>query len=252
MIHLNKIEGTDIFEFSIKGDIDKESIENFYKLLELKAENNQKIKLLGTILEFPEFENFSSFTETLKMKKKAIETLSRYAILSDKDWLENLLPFGNFLTPRIQMKHFGVDEREEAIAWLKKDEDKSYPEKEYLSKMNIEIIRGTNIYSFSVNGKIDEGGMSALYNILKDKSRNGKIKLLAFYKNFDGFDSFKAFTEGLKVDFAGIGNIEKFAIVTDKNWVKNIAEIESKILPGISIKTFAENEEEKALTWLNS
>lgn len=92
--------------------------------------------------------------------------------------------------------------------------------------------------------------MTALYNILKDKSRNDKINLLAIYKNFDGFVSFKAFIEGIKLDFAAIGNIDKYAIITDKKWVKTLAEVESKILPGITMKGFSQDEADKAFDWL--
>lgn len=250
MIKLNKVEGTDIFEFLIDGDIDKESVEDFYNLLELKSKSHQKIKLLGVINEFPSFKDFNAFSSTFKMKAKAIGNLGKYAILSDRDWIETLLPAGNFMTPGIPMKHFDLDEREDAIAWLKIDKDKNYEEDEYLSKMDVKKIKDTNIYSFTVDGKIDEGGMTALYNILKDKSREGKINLLGIYKNFDGFASFKAFTEGIKVDFGAIGNIEKFAIITDKEWVRNLAEIESKVLPGIVIKGFSTDKKEEALNWL--
>lgn len=250
MLKLEKIEGTDIFEFSIDGDIDKESVEDFYKLLELKAEQHQKMKLLGTINEFPGFKDFKAFSSTLKMKVKAVRNIGKYAILSDKEWIETLLPTGSFLTPGIPMKQFDLDERKKAIAWLEKDDVKTYKEDEYLSKLDIKNIKGTNIYSFTIDGKIDEGGMTALYNILKNKKHEGKINLLATYKDFDGFDSFKAFTEGLKVDFGALGNVEKYAIVTDRKWAHKLAEIESKILPGISMKGFALDEADKALEWL--
>lgn len=250
MIKLNKIEGTDIFEFAIEGNVDKEGVENFYKLLEIKAAEHQKIKLLGTIQEFPGFEDFGALWGTVKMKAKAIANLDKFAVLSGKQLLETILPIGNFLTPGIPMKHFDLAEREQAVAWLKKDEVKTVPEEEYLSKMNVEKIKGSNIYTFTLNGKIDEGGMTALYNILKDKTREGKTNLLAYIEHFDGFDSFKALTEGLKVDYASFGNIDKFAIVSDKKWINNIAEIESKILPGISMKGFAKDEENKAMAWL--
>jgi hypothetical protein len=250
MIHFEKIEGTDIYEFYIDGDIDKESVGDFYKLLELKSEDRQKMKLLGTINEFPGFKDFKAFSSTLKMKVKAIGNINKCALLSDKDWVETVLPIGDFVTPGIPVKHFNLDEKAKAIAWLEKDEIKTYSEEEYLSKMDLQKIKGTNIYSFTLDGKIDEGGMTALYNILKDKSRNGKINLLAIYKDFDGFDSFKAFIEGIKLDFAAIGNIEKYAILTDKKWVKTLAEVESKILPGITMKGFSLDEEDKALAWL--
>jgi len=250
MIHLEKIEGTDIYEFSIDGDIDKESVEDFYKLLELKSEQHQKMKLLGIIQEFPGFKDFKAFCETIKMKIKAIRNIGKYAVLSDRNWIEVVLPIGNFVTPGIPIKHFDLDKRDKAIAWLEKDEIKTYSEEEYLSKMDLQKIKGTNIYSFTLGGNIDEGGMTALYNILKDKSRKDKINLLAIYKDFDGFDSFKAFIEGIKLDFAAIGNIEKYAILTDKKWVRTLAEAEGKILPGITMKGFSLDEKDEALAWL--
>jgi len=148
MIELKKIEGTDIFEFSIDGKIDKESVENLYNLFELKAERHEKMKLLGTINEFPAFEDFKAFGKTMGMKAKAIATIAKYAILSDRDWIETLLPVGNFISPGIPLKHFDLNEREQAIAWLKTDADKNYKEEDYLSKMDVKNIKDTNIYSF--------------------------------------------------------------------------------------------------------
>lgn len=250
MIKLNKIEGTDIYEFLTDGDIDNESMDTMYQFFELKSENNEKVKLLGTVNEFPSIDGFKSFGKALKMKKTAMGSIEKYALLSDRDWIETLLPIGNFVTPGIPIKHFDLDERDEAIKWLNNDEDNTVDEDKYLTKMNIENIKNTNIFTFTVDGEIDEGGMTALYNILKDKSREGKINLLGYYKDFDGFDSFKAFTNAMKVDFAALSNMDKFAIITDKKWAKTLAEIESKIIPGISMKGFSENEETEAINWL--
>ncbi|CAH8285616.1 SpoIIAA-like protein [Mariniflexile fucanivorans] len=250
MINLNKIEGTDIYEFSIDGEIDKEGIENIYKLFQLKSKNSEKIKLLGKIHDIDGFESFKAFGETFKMKAAAITSIDKYAVLSNRHWMETLMPIANFVTPGIPIKYFDLDEREEAITWLKKGKERSVSEADYLSKMNIQKIKDTNIFKFTVDGKIDEGGMTALYNILKDKSQQCKINLLGYYKDFDGFESFKAFSEGVKVDMASFGNLEKFAIVTDKKWVKMMAEFESKVLPGITLKGFSENEEAEAIQWL--
>lgn len=252
MIHLKKLEGKNIYTFSLEGDINKADVEKFYALLEESTTKEHKLKLLGIIDQFPGFENFKSFSSTMKFKTKVVSKISKYAIISNKGWIKSMLPISNFLTPGIPMKHFDLDKRNEAIAWLEKDEDNTYTEEKYLSKMDVKRIEDTNIYSFTLDGKIDEAGMTALYNILKDKNKNGKINLIGYYKDFDGFDSFKAFTEGIKVDFAAFSNLEKFAVVSDKNWVKTVIDIESKVIPGITMKTFSETEDAKALDWLKS
>lgn len=249
MINLNNIEGTDIYEFSIDGKIEDESIEKLNQFFEQKLEQNEKVKLLGTMNEFPSIDYFKSFGKTLKMKKAAMGSISKYAMLSDLDWVETVLPLSNFVTPNIPIKHFDIDERDEAIAWLNND-DNAVDADEYLTKMNIKNIKNTNIFTFTVDGEIDEAGMTALYNILNDKSDDDDINILGYYKDFDGFDSFKAFTQAMKVDFSAISNLNKFAIVTDKKWAKTLAEIESKIIPGISMKGFSEDEETEAINWL--
>lgn len=252
MINLKKLEGTDIFEFTIEGDIDKTSVEDFYNLLQVKSEQNEKVKLLGTVHKFPGFEDFKSFSSTLNMKAKAVRNLSKYAILSDRDWVETIMPVGDFITPGIPLKQFDLDERDEAIEWLKKEEDTTVSQEEYLSNMDVGRIENTQIYHFTVDGKIDEAGITAIYNILKDNDRQGKINLLGYFRDFDGFENVKSFMKGLKVDLAVFGNLDKFAIITDKKWVSTVAEIESKIIPGITMKGFRENEEDQAIDWLKT
>jgi len=251
MITVDKIEVKNIYQFYIEDSVTKKDAEKLYAFLKHKTDGGQKLNLMGIINDFPGLKDLKAIGATIKMKNEALKCVSKYAVLSERDWVETVLPIGNFFSPGLPIKHFDLDKKKEAIAWLEKDEDTSYSEKEYLSKMNIGQILGTHIYSFKIDGKIDEGGMTALYGILKDKSRKGKINLLATFIDFDGFENFDAFAEGLKVDFAAFGNIEKIAIVTDKKWVWKLAEMESGILPGIKMKGFKTEDREKAIQWLN-
>lgn len=209
MIKIEKLEEKDIYTFEIEGDIDKNDAD---KITQLLLAENRKIKLLGIVKEIPGFEDFKSFSETLKTKMKSVSNISKYAVLTDRDWIENILPIGNFIVPSIPMKVFELDEKGKAIAWLENDVD----EDDYLTEMNIDHIRGTNIYSMTIDGEIDKAGMSVIREILKKKAKNEKINLLAIVKDFEGFDDFGAFVEGLKVDVEGIGNVEKYAIVSNK------------------------------------
>ena len=118
--------------------------------------------------------------------------------------------------------------------------------------MNISRISGSPIYSLNIDGKIDEAGMTALYNAIKKDESTEKKKILFYYKNFDGFDSFKAFASGLKLDFFILGNVDKVALVTDKKWARSLSELESKVIPGLQIKGFEESENKQALAWLKN
>jgi hypothetical protein len=56
------------------------------------------------------------------------------------------------------------------------------------------------------------------------------------------------YIQNSKIEFESIGKLS--VIVSDKKWIKNMAEIESKILPGITINGFDEGEKDKAIAWL--
>lgn len=250
MITIDKIEGKDIYQFKVEENVTKEDAEKFYSFLKEGTQDGQKLRILGIVNDFPGLKDLKAFGATAKMKVKAIKGIQKYAVLSDRDWAETLLPVGNFLSPGIPMKHFDLDEKDEAIAWLENDRYKAYSEEEYLSGMDIEHIKGTNIYSFKIDGEIDEAGMTALYSILKDKSGEGKINLLATFTDFDGFENFDSFVEGLKVDFAAFGNIGKYALVSEKKWIKTLAPVGNFLSPGIAMKAFDMKDMQKAIAWL--
>jgi hypothetical protein len=39
-------------------------------------------------------------------------------------------------------------------------------------------------------------------------------------------------------------------MLTDKNWIKNILELENKLFSSLNIKVFALDEKEEAMAWL--
>jgi hypothetical protein len=250
MVLLKQIDNTNIYEYSIEGAIDKESMSELLNVIENASKNHEKIRLIGRMNEFPKFESFDAFTETAKLKMKAVGNVEKMAIVTDKDWLENFIEFADFMTPNMPLKDFETDEYDEALAWIKQDEVKTFDENEYLTKMDMQHIKGSNIYTFTIDGEIDAAGLKALQEVLEKEKNNGKIKLLVNYVGFDGFDSFSAFINGFKTDFAAIGNVEKYAMLTDKNWIKNILELENKLFSSLNIKVFALDEKEEAMAWL--
>ncbi|THV56761.1 STAS/SEC14 domain-containing protein [Flagellimonas alvinocaridis] len=121
MITLEKLEQKDCYLFKITENIDEKSAEDFIDFLVEKAEKDEKIKLIGFIESFLGFESFKAFRNTMNLKLKAIKVIEKYAIVSDKDWIENLVPLADFLSPNLPMKQFDIDEYNEAVEWLAKD-----------------------------------------------------------------------------------------------------------------------------------
>lgn len=118
MINLEKITNKNIFKITIENSIDEDDLHQFTELLAEKAKENQKLKLIVIIDQFPKIENFEAFKELVKMKLKAIQGIEKFAVLTDRKWLEAVVPVANFLTHGIPIKVFELEEEEKAIDWL--------------------------------------------------------------------------------------------------------------------------------------
>lgn len=245
MLKIEKLEAQNIYVLEFVGAIDEASMKDFQSWLEDKIANQEHVKLLVEIDRIPSFENFQAFTQTIKMKFKAVQVSGKMAVLTDTDWIETLLPVGNFLTSNLTMKQFDKDERTGAIDWLEND---TIEADDYFSEMNIEQIRGTNIFTFTINEEVDLAGLKELHKILTERAE--KVRFLGIFKDFEGFDDFKTFIEAIKVDFAAFSKLEKYAIVSDKSWIETMAKMVDFITPGLPIKAFKAGEQDAALTWL--
>jgi hypothetical protein len=121
MIAIEQIANKNIYVFQITEEIDQEGVEKFLSFLAAKAEKGEKMKMIGEVKSFTGFENFKAFTETAEMKLKAASSISKYAVLSDKDWVQTVIPVADLITPNIPIKHFALNERDQAIEWLEID-----------------------------------------------------------------------------------------------------------------------------------
>lgn len=108
----------------------------------------------------------------------------------------------------------------------------------------------TLIYTFTIDGKLTEEQVTYLYNYFKSMPNDKKIKLLLDIKNFEGFESMQTFIKGIKTDFEIIGNIKKYAVLTEKHWLKGLIKLGEAVTPGLSLKVFSHAEETKAIEWL--
>ncbi|PQB05390.1 STAS/SEC14 domain-containing protein [Aureitalea marina] len=250
MIRLGKIEGTNIYEFVIDGKLDEATINEFYELIKKTADEGNKILLLGVIESWPGFATFKTFTTTMKLKAKSIGHIAKYAIMSNKGWLESVMPVSDFLTPGMPVKHFKMDMRDAAIEWLQAVEVNPENPEDYFSKMKIERIENTNIYRFVIDDEIDEAGISAFFQILKNHPKPDKFRALGIVKGFPSFESFKTLVDGLRLDFAMMGRIDRYAVVTNKNWAQYSIKVADLITPGLEMKLFEADKEDEALNWL--
>jgi len=75
-----------------------------------------------------------------------------------------------------------------------------------------------------------------------------KFNILAVFKALDG-TTIQSLLEGMKVDMKRWDQMNKFAVVSRKDWVENVTKA-GKVLPGITVEYFEMDEIEQAWEWL--
>ncbi len=110
-----------------------------------------------------------------------------------------------------------------------------------------------SVVAYRVGGKVTEEEMTSVLAIFKEKIQAGET--LSIYQEIVsvGGAEFDAIVEKLKFfrDF-GISNFNKIAVVTHKEWMHKIIEIEGKLFKQFNMKGFSIDDKDKALEFLTS
>ena len=110
-----------------------------------------------------------------------------------------------------------------------------------------------NVVAYRVGGKVTEEEMTSVLAIFKEKIQAGEK--LSIYQEIVsvGGAEFDAIIEKLKFfrDF-GTSNFNKIAVVTHKDWMHKIIEIEGKLFKQFNMKGFSIDDKDKALEFLKS
>ena len=125
-MELTKIKNKNVYEFHATEKLTEQDAKNLLKSFKTFNELNQKINILGVIEKIPMPEGLSPINEIFSLKLNATEVIEKYAILSEKNWIDNLVPIAKFFTPSISIKTFDISDREKAIEWLESKQKTSF------------------------------------------------------------------------------------------------------------------------------
>ncbi|WP_181163630.1 SpoIIAA family protein [Pontibacter mangrovi] len=105
---------------------------------------------------------------------------------------------------------------------------------------------------FLVQHYLDEAGLRAVVQQLEEKAaHHDKLQVYFEFSCFGGWDCVQSFFDMLKLKFKGLEEkIDRYAIVTDKDWVKGQWRLASFLNPSVEVHTFDMAEKEQALAWL--
>lgn len=248
MMTLQNYDDSRILAFKLDGKIEEDDVEKFTEAFKSKTQKG-KVHLLGEIDSMGGFEDLEAFTETIKMKGSALsdmDKIDKYAIITDKAWMEKLISIGNFLTPNLPIRLFHQDEKQLAINWLQQTVDKPYSP----GIRPIELVGYENVLGFVINGKVKAKD----YELINRKFEQQKQTHDKFhvYVEFSGFEDYTlgAFWEDFKTGINYYKHFHKVALLSHKSWLESATKVGDFISPGINLKFFNLDEKVKALDWL--
>lgn len=108
-----------------------------------------------------------------------------------------------------------------------------------------------NMIGFTIDGDIDEEGMSRLLLALEAKvAAHDRVRLLGNIKQIGGLDSFQQFIKLLRAKADLWGKVEKYAILTDYGWLSSLTNAADWLTTRMEVRTFPLSDGERAHQWL--
>ena len=111
----------------------------------------------------------------------------------------------------------------------------------------------TNVVAYRVGGKVTEEEMNSVLSIFKEKIQAGEK--LSIYQEIAsvGGAEFDAIIKKIKFfrEF-GLSSFNRIAVVTHKEWMHKIIDLEGKLFKKFEMKGFSIDDKDKALEFLKS
>ena len=108
-----------------------------------------------------------------------------------------------------------------------------------------------NAVAYRLEGKITEEEMKSVLSILKRKIEKGE-KLIVYQEIVSiGGVEFDAIVEKIKfLHDVGISHFDRVAVITHKNWLHKLVNLEDKLFKSFDMKAFSVDEKDKAVEFL--
>ncbi|MEM7594364.1 MAG: STAS/SEC14 domain-containing protein [Cyanobacteria bacterium P01_A01_bin.83] len=106
-----------IIGLDIDGWIDAEDIERIVQLIETKFKPGEKLRIYAEVNNWSGI-SLKALLADLRFSLQHFPDFEKEAIVSDRRWLESLAALGNTLFSGIEVKHFKLEEKEQALSWI--------------------------------------------------------------------------------------------------------------------------------------
>lgn len=117
MIEIIPSVADNVVAFRLAGNIEARDFDLAIPQIEEKLRVSSKLRV------YVEVDSFTGISPEALFKDIQF-TLSHFwdfekeAIVSSEDWLKNLAEFANFVLPHVEVKHFSLMNKDEALRWV--------------------------------------------------------------------------------------------------------------------------------------
>ena len=106
-----------VIGLEIDGWINAEDVERIAELIETELNGQEKLRIYAEVNNWTGI-SLEAFLKDLKFSLEHFQDFEKEAIVSDNKWLEALAALGNTLFSSIEVKHFSLNERDQALEWV--------------------------------------------------------------------------------------------------------------------------------------
>ena len=117
MIKLVPIPVNNVIGVRIAGKMEKADIDKTTQAIEEKLTVHDKVNIYAEIESF-EGISLEALVADIKFAFPHLRDFNKKAVVSEKQWIENLVAIGDKLFPSVEVRHFSFDQKDEALKWV--------------------------------------------------------------------------------------------------------------------------------------
>jgi hypothetical protein len=109
-----------------------------------------------------------------------------------------------------------------------------------------------NAVGFRISGRIEGSDFDRVAaRIEQALGSHDQVRIYAEIESLDGM-SLEVLWKDLQFSFKHIRDVEREAIVTNRDWLKNLAELGDKLFSGLEVRHFDLNQKDEARDWIQN
>ncbi len=210
--------------------------------VEEQLTRHKKVRLLYVFGE--EFKGYTGGAawEDAKVGMKHLTSFERVAVVTDVDWIENVIKAFGFAVPG-EVRVFDDDDFEAARQWISEPPSQGH--------LSFDLIEGKGVLVLHPKGELEAADferVSAEIDPYIEKA-GGLNGLMIDAEHFPGWDDFAAFSSHMRFVREHHSKIRRVAIVTADRIVSALPRIASRFLDA-EVRAFPMGERDEALLWV--